>query len=162
MPFEAVYGRPMPVLVGYEPGSTTVNEVEEQLHARNAILQELKSNLAAAQNRMKTAADKHGRDEEFKVGDWGYLKLQPYQQHSVFKRANQKLTSRYFGPFQVIAQVGTVAYRLDLPNYAKIHHVFHVSLLRRRVGEGQAVQPTLPPYANDGLPDFAPVDVRDY
>ncbi|PKI60698.1 hypothetical protein CRG98_018945 [Punica granatum] len=77
-PFEAVYGRPRPVLVGYEPGSTAVNIVEKQLRARDAILQELKSNLAAAQNRMKAAADKHHRDEGFEVGDWVYLKLQPY------------------------------------------------------------------------------------
>ncbi|PKI75080.1 hypothetical protein CRG98_004554 [Punica granatum] len=161
-PFEAVYGRSAPILVGYEPGSMVVDEVEEQLRARDAILRELKSNLAAAQNRMKAAADKHRWDEEFEVGDWMYLKLQPYRQHSVFKRANQKLTSRYFGPFQVIARVEAAAYRLDLPDYAKIHPVFHVTLLRRRVGERQAVQPTLPPYASDGLPDLAPVDVRDY
>ncbi|PKI60573.1 hypothetical protein CRG98_019049 [Punica granatum] len=131
-PFEAVYGRPMPVLEGYEPSSTAVNEVEEQLRARDAILRELKSNLAAAQNHMKAVADKHRRDEEFEVGDW------------------------------VIARVGVAAYRLDLPDYAKIHPVFHVSLLRRRVGKRQAVQPTLPPYASDGLLDLARVDVRDY
>ncbi|PKI56536.1 hypothetical protein CRG98_023062 [Punica granatum] len=131
-PFEAVYGRPAQVLVGYEPGSTAVNEVEEQLRARNAILRELKSNLAAAQNRMKATVDKHRWDKEFEVGDW------------------------------VVALVGTAAYRLDLPDYAKIHLVFHVSLLRRRVGKGQAVQPTLPPYESNSLPDLAPVDVRDY
>ncbi|PKI64052.1 hypothetical protein CRG98_015584 [Punica granatum] len=111
---------------------------------------------------MKAAANKHRRDEEFQFGDWVYLKLQPYRQHSVFKRANQKLTSRYFGPFQVIARVRVAAYQLDLSDYAKIHPVFHVSLLRIRVGKRQAVQPTLPPYASDGLPDLAPVDVRDY
>ncbi|PKI61845.1 hypothetical protein CRG98_017743 [Punica granatum] len=60
-PFKVVYGRPAPLLVGYEPGSTVVNEVEEQLRAQDAILQELKSNLAAAQSRMKAAADKHPR-----------------------------------------------------------------------------------------------------
>ncbi|PKI78281.1 hypothetical protein CRG98_001339 [Punica granatum] len=104
-PFEAVYGRLAPLLAGYEPGSTAVNEVEKQLRARDALLQELKSNLVAAQSRMKAAVDKHRRDEEFEVGDWVYLKLQTYRQHSVFKRANQKLITRYFGPFQATGKL---------------------------------------------------------
>ena len=45
---------------------------------------------------------------------------------------NDKLSSRFIFPYQVIEKVGPVAYRLALtPELEKIHNVFHVSMLRR-------------------------------
>ncbi|XP_024523583.1 uncharacterized protein LOC112343782 [Selaginella moellendorffii] len=43
---------------------------------------------------------------------------------------SQKLLPRYVGPYQVLAQVGDVSYKLDLPDeLSTVHDVFHVSLL---------------------------------
>lgn len=81
---------------------------------------------------------------EYNIGDFVYLKLKPYRQHSVHRRVSQKLASRYYGPFEITAQVGTVAYRLLLPEAARIHDVFHVSALKKHVGADKPVNSTLP------------------
>lgn len=79
---------------------------------------------------MKINADKHRRDVVFNVGDWVYVYLRPYRQLSLHLQRHTKLSRRFFGPFQIIQRIGEVAYKLELPHSSKIHHVFHVSVLR--------------------------------
>lgn len=67
-PFWAVYGRDPPPLIRYGSQSTAVQSVEQQLQARDNVLDELKSHLHHAQERMKEAADRQRRDIHFEVG----------------------------------------------------------------------------------------------
>lgn len=64
---------------------------------------------------MKHQAYKKRTERELQVGERIYLKLQPYVQASLAPRANQKLSFRYYEPYQIEQRVGTVAYKLKLP-----------------------------------------------
>nr|GEZ48387.1 putative reverse transcriptase domain-containing protein [Tanacetum cinerariifolium] len=43
-----------------------------------------------------------------------------------------KLNRRYVGPFKVLAKVGAIAYKLELPQeLSRVHNTFHVSNLKK-------------------------------
>jgi hypothetical protein len=93
---------------------------------------------------MKHQADKHCSEREFAVGDVMFLKLQPYLQSLVVRRANNKLAFKFFGPFSILERIGAVAYKLHLSSASRVHPVFHVSQLEPCVGAGQQVLPQIP------------------
>lgn len=99
--------------------------------------------MKKAQNRMKKNDDQHRSERSFDQGDWVYLKLQPYRQVTVGGMRNKKLSSKYYGPFEILKRVGTVAYQLNLPPGSLIHPVFHVSQLKAKVGNAHIPSPTL-------------------
>jgi len=91
------------------------------------MLKVLKFHLQRAQNRMKQNGNKHRSERSFEVGDFVFVKLQPYRQVSVANMINAKLSLKFFGPFEIFSKVGAIAYKLKLPSTSKVHNVFHVS-----------------------------------
>lgn len=136
-PFEVLYGHSPRHFGIVDPASCTTPELTDWLRDRQDTMALLQQHLHRARQHMKLTADKKRTDRVFAVGDWVYLKLQPYVQRSLATRSNPKLAFRYFGPFQVLARVGGTSYKLELPDNCKIHPVIHVSQLR------QAVPPTV-------------------
>lgn len=74
-PFQGVYDRPPPVLVPFLPGEIRVQALAEVLRERDDVLENLRSHLERAQQRMIREANKHRRALKFKVGDMVYLKF---------------------------------------------------------------------------------------
>ncbi|XP_050248995.1 uncharacterized protein LOC126696272 [Quercus robur] len=93
---------------------------------------------------MKFHADKHRLERSFSIGDWVYLRLQPYRQKSITHKTFNKLSPRFYSPFQVLQKIGAVAYKLDLPLGSQIHPVFHVSYLKAKLGQQVTPCSTLP------------------
>ncbi|XP_050379620.1 uncharacterized protein LOC126796952 [Argentina anserina] len=147
-PFEALYGYLPPPIVPYLPGSTSVAQVDQQLQNRDQLLALLKQNLKRAQHRQKHYYDLKHTERSFQVGDMVFLKLQRHKQHSMPSHTFHKLSAKYYGPFKVLERIGSVAYKLELHASATIHDVFHVSLLKKKLGQSASVEPNLPPMAS--------------
>ncbi|KAA0032776.1 DNA/RNA polymerase superfamily protein [Cucumis melo var. makuwa] len=89
--------------------------------------------MRIAQDLQKSYADKRRRNLEFQVGDQVFLKLSPWRGVIRFGRKG-KLSLRYIGPYQITERVGPTTYKLELPiELARIHDVFHVSMLRKYI-----------------------------
>ena len=54
--------------------------------------------------------EQHRSEKSFDVGDWVFLRLQPYKQMSLKQaKKDNKLSPRYYGPYKVLQNIGTMA-----------------------------------------------------
>ncbi|WMV34305.1 hypothetical protein MTR67_027690 [Solanum verrucosum] len=54
-----------------------------------------------------------------------------------------KLSPRYIRPYRIAKRTGSVAYELELPQeLATVHPVFHVSMLKKCMGDHLLIIPT--------------------
>lgn len=72
------------------------------------------------------------RDVAFNMGDPIMVQLRPSRQTTIssMKGAYSKLAKKFYGPFRIVERIGPMAYKLNLPEWARIHPVFHSSLLK--------------------------------
>lgn len=170
-PHKSLYGTdptygllPAPLTDDAEQTSDDIDDssgVSALLKERELFSTMLQHHLARAQNRMKQFADAKRTARSFQVGDLVLLKLQPYAQRSVIARPFPKLAFKYFGPFEILAVVGSVAYRLKLPADSLIHPVFHVSQLKSFVPDTKPVFAQLPTAAQLDIADLIPSAVLE-
>jgi hypothetical protein len=79
-----------------------------------------------------------------------FLQLQPYKQTSLKAEHCQKLAPKFYGLYTILKRVGQVVYQLALPSHSKLHHVFHVSCLKKVIGTKFQIQTNLHELAEEG------------
>jgi hypothetical protein len=161
-PFMALYGYHPPSITSSLKEKSKVQAVEDHIENQQQVLQILKDNLTMAQNRMKQQADQHRSERSFEVGDWVFLRLQPYKQMSLKQaKKDNKLSPKYYGPYKVLQKIGTMAYKLELPASSRVHPVFHVSCLKKVIGDKIPVQTIFPELDEEGKMILEPEAITD-
>ena len=109
-------------------GPDIVKDTEEKV-------QVIRKRLKVTSDRHKSYADLRRKNIEYEVGDEVFLKVSPWRKVLRFgKKGN--LSPRSIGPYEILERIEPVAYRLALPlELAKLHDVFHVSMLRRYISD---------------------------
>nr|GEX37250.1 reverse transcriptase domain-containing protein [Tanacetum cinerariifolium] len=94
------------------------------------ILQ-IKDRIKTTRDRQKSYVDKRRKPLEFKEGYHVMLKVVPWKGVVRFRKKG-KLAPRFVGPFEITERIGSVAYRLRLPQELNnVHDTFYVSNLKK-------------------------------
>ena len=119
---------------GYHPNFTLHPDRDlASSRARNLVVnldelhQELKATIADAQRRYQGPADARRMPApSFSVGQQAFVKAKFFRT----TRPSKKLSEKFLGPFEILAQAGSHSYTLRLPDTIRgVHPVFHVSML---------------------------------
>ncbi|WMV08991.1 hypothetical protein MTR67_002376 [Solanum verrucosum] len=140
-PFEVLYGRRCRSPIGWFELGEFALIGPELVHEAIEKVWLIRGRLETAQSRQNSYVDVWRRYLEFEVDDWVYLKILPIKGVMRFGK-KEKLSPIYVGPYQILRRIGKVAYELELPNeLALVHPVFHVSLLKKYVGDLTSIVP---------------------
>jgi hypothetical protein len=150
-PFMALYGYHPPSITSSLKEKSKVQEVEDHIEKQQQVLQILKDNLTMVENRMKQQENQHHSERSFEVGDWVFLRLQPHKQISLKQaKKDNKLSPKYYAPYKVLQNIGTMAYKLELPASSQVHLVFYVSCLNKVIDDKIPVQTIFPELDEEG------------
>nr|GEV37996.1 putative reverse transcriptase domain-containing protein [Tanacetum cinerariifolium] len=118
--------------------------------------------IQAAHDRQKSYADVRRKPLKFQVGDRVMLKVSHWKGVIRFDKRG-KLNPRYIGPFKVLAKVGTVSYRLKLPQQlSRVHSMFHASNLKKCLSDEPLAIPLDEIHIDDKLHFIKePVEIMD-
>ena len=97
---------------------------------------------------------------DFKISDKVFVKSDNIRT----TRPSKKLTEKFLGPFEILAQVGSVSFTLCLPNSMRgIHPVFHVSMLEPSAPTEflNRTETPPPPVIIDGETEFEILEILD-
>lgn len=101
-------------------------------------------------------------DLEYTIRDLVYVKISPMMGLKRFRKKG-KLSPQYVVPYRILTHFGKVAYELELPTtFASVHPVFHISLLKKCIGDPAVIVPLESVDVQDSLPyEDVPVENLD-
>nr|GEV38061.1 hypothetical protein [Tanacetum cinerariifolium] len=113
-----------------ELGAAEVRDAQltspELIHETTKKIVQIKQRIQAARYCQKSYTDVRRKPLEFQVGDQVMLKVSPWKGVVRFGK-REKLNPRYIGHFKVLAKVGTIAYRIKLPQkLSRVHSAFYI------------------------------------
>ena len=65
-------------------------------------------------------------------------------------KKDNKLSPKYYGTYKMLQNIGTMAYKFELPASSRVHPVFHVSCLKKIIGDKLLVQTIFPELDEEG------------
>ncbi|GJZ25172.1 putative reverse transcriptase domain-containing protein [Tanacetum coccineum] len=160
--FKALYGRKCRSPICWAKVGDSQLTGLEIIHKTTERIVQIKSHIQGARDRQKSYADVRRKPIEFQVVDKVMLKVSPWKGVIRFDKRG-KLNPRYIGPFKIIAKVGTVAYRLELPKkLSRVHSTFHVSKLKKCMADEPLAIPLDEIQVDDKLNFIEePVEIKD-
>ncbi|GKA26177.1 hypothetical protein Tco_0712286, partial [Tanacetum coccineum] len=140
----------------------TLSSPVRKLFMKQEKIIQIKKRIQAARDRQKRYADRRRKPLEIEVGDKVILKVSPWKGVIRFGKRG-KLNPRYIRPFKILAKVGTLAYRLELPEQlSRVHSTFHVSNLKKCFADEPLAIPLDEIQINDKLNFIEePVEIMD-
>ncbi|GKB19815.1 hypothetical protein Tco_0853738, partial [Tanacetum coccineum] len=161
-PFQALYGRNCRSPVCWAEVRDAQLTGLEIIHETTEKIIQIKQRIQATRDRQKSYANVRRKPLEFQVCDRVMLKVLPWK--GVIRLGKQgKLNPRYIGPFKVLSKVGTVAYRLELPQqFSRVHSTFHISNLKKCLSNEPLAIPLDEIHIDDKLYFVEePVEIKD-
>nr|GEY19968.1 putative reverse transcriptase domain, ribonuclease H-like domain, aspartic peptidase domain protein [Tanacetum cinerariifolium] len=130
-PFEALYGRKCRSHICWAEVRYAQITGPKIVHETTKKIIQIKKCIQVAHERQKSYADRRRKPLEFEVGDKVMLKMLPWKGVIHFGKRG-KLNPCYIRPFKILAKVGMLSYRLELPEQlSRVHSTFHVSNLKK-------------------------------
>jgi hypothetical protein len=122
---------------GRDPRTPSLAHIDSPVESVNQFLERLQGNITFARNKMiheqQKVAERYNQrrtELQFNVGDQVLLQREHVLPIAMRDQPSKKLLPKFIGPYKVLEQVGTNAYKLDLPASLKIHPVINAERLK--------------------------------
>ena len=76
-------------------------------------------------------------------------------------KKDNKLSPKYYGPYKVLQNIGSMSYKLELPTSSQVHPVFHVSCLKKVIDDKLPVQTILLELDEEGKIILEPEEITE-